>query len=89
LDLNINGPGDPFVIDPVTLDADFGPGELAAYEEVLRGVLDDDPSLSVRGDTAEQCWRIVDPVLSAWRKGAVPLLEYPAGSSGPEDSLLS
>ncbi|MEU4222431.1 glucose-6-phosphate dehydrogenase [Actinoplanes sp. NPDC026623] len=89
LDLNINGPGDPFEIDPVTLDAEFGPGELAAYGEVLRGVLDDDPSLSVRGDTAEQCWRIVDPVLSAWRKGTVPLLEYPAGSSGPEDSLLS
>jgi glucose-6-phosphate 1-dehydrogenase len=88
LDLNINGPGDPFEIDPVTLDAEFGPGELAAYGEVLRGVLDDDPSLSVRGDTAEQCWRIVDPALAAWRKGTVPLLEYPAGSTGPEDSLL-
>jgi glucose-6-phosphate 1-dehydrogenase len=89
IDVNINGPGDPFEIDPVTLDVDFGPGELPAYGEVLRGVLDDDPTLSVRGDTAEQCWRIVDPVLSAWRKGAVPLREYPAGSSGPDDSLLS
>ena len=89
IDVNINGPGDPFVIDPVTLDADFGPGELPPYGEVLRGVLDDDPALSVRGDTAEQCWRIVEPVLTAWRKDAVPLLEYPAGSTGPGDSLLA
>jgi glucose-6-phosphate 1-dehydrogenase len=88
IDVNINGPGDPFEIDPVTLDADFGPGELPAYGEVLRGVLDDDPTLSVRGDTAEQCWRIVEPVLSAWRENAVPLREYPAGSDGPADSLL-
>ena len=89
IDVNINGPGDPYEIDPVTLDVDFGPGELPAYGEVLRGVLDDDPTLSVRGDTAEQCWRIVEPVLTAWRKNAVPLLEYPAGSVGPEGSLLS
>jgi glucose-6-phosphate 1-dehydrogenase len=89
LDVNINGPGDPFVIDPVTLDVDFGPGDLPAYGEVLRGVLDDDPTLSVRGDTAEQCWRIVEPALTAWRKGEVPLLEYPAGSTGPADSLLA
>jgi glucose-6-phosphate 1-dehydrogenase len=88
LDVNINGPGDPFVIDPVTLGVDFGPGNLPPYGEVLRGVLDDDPTLSVRGDTAEQCWRIVEPVLSAWRAGAVPLLEYPAGSTGPANSLL-
>jgi glucose-6-phosphate 1-dehydrogenase len=26
LDLNINGPGDPLVVDPITMQADFGPG---------------------------------------------------------------
>jgi len=88
LDIDINGPGDPFVLDPVTLGSDFGSGELPPYGEVLRGVLDDDPTLSVRGDTAEVCWRIVEPALAAWRAGDVPLLEYPAGSTGPEDSLL-
>jgi glucose-6-phosphate 1-dehydrogenase len=88
LDLNINGPGDPFALDPVTLEAAFGPGELPAYGEVLRGVFHDDPTLSVRGDTAEQCWRIVEPVLTAWRKDEVPLQHYPAGSTGPADSLL-
>jgi glucose-6-phosphate 1-dehydrogenase len=88
IDLNVNGPADPFVLDPVTLEASFGPGELPPYGEVLRGVLEGDPTLSVRGDTAEDCWRIVDPILAAWRRGDVPLLEYPAGSTGPSDSLL-
>ena len=71
------------------LDADFAPGDLPAYGEVLRGVFDDDPTLSVRGDTAEHCWRIVEPVLAAWRDDRVPLQEYAAGSTGPSDSLLS
>lgn len=84
LDLNINGQDDPFVIEPVTLAADFGPGELSPYGEVLSGVLDGDPTLSVRGDTAEDCWRIVAPVLQAWREDAVPLEDYPAGSPGPK-----
>lgn len=88
IDLNINGPGDPFGIDPVTLEADFGPGDLPPYGEVLKGGLDGDPTLSVRGDTAEECWRIVAPVLDGWRAGTVPLGEYAAGSSGPSDSLL-
>jgi glucose-6-phosphate 1-dehydrogenase len=88
LDVNINGPDDPYVIDRATMCAEFGPGELPPYGEVLRGVFESDPTLSVRGDTAEQCWRIVEPVLAAWRDGSVPLLEYPAGSTGPADSLL-
>ncbi|MGW5580676.1 glucose-6-phosphate dehydrogenase [Micromonospora chokoriensis] len=87
-DININGPGEPFTVETARLRADLGPGDLPPYGEVLRGVLDGDPTLSVRGDTAEQCWRIVEPVLRAWRAGDVPLLEYPAGSEGPADSLM-
>jgi glucose-6-phosphate 1-dehydrogenase len=83
LDLNVNGPDDPFVIEPVTLTADLGPGALSAYGEVLSGVLNGDPTLSVRGDTAEDCWRIVEPVLEAGRKDDVPLVDYPAGRRGP------
>ena len=45
-------------------------------------MLEGDPFLSVRGDTAEECWRIVDPVLQAWR-GKAPMDEYAAGSDGP------
>ena len=85
LDVNINGPGDPSVVDPVTLEAGLDPGHLPAYGQVLRGVFQGDPTLSVRGDTAVECWRIVERVLAAWRDGRVPLQEYPAGSAGPGD----
>jgi glucose-6-phosphate 1-dehydrogenase len=85
LELNINGPGDPHQLERVSMGATFGPGQLLAYGEVLEGIFEGDPSLSVRGDTAEQCWRIVAPVLKAWRAGTVPLESYPAGSAGPAD----
>jgi glucose-6-phosphate 1-dehydrogenase len=84
LDLNINGEGDPFTLERVTLEGTFGPAALLQYGEVLKGVLEGTPPLSVRGDMAVQSWRIVEPVLKAWRDGTVPLQEYAAGSAGPE-----
>lgn len=83
VELDVNGPGDPFTLERRELTAEFGEGALPAYGEVLAGVLADDPTLAVRGDAAVECWRIVEPVLDAWRAGLVPLDEYPAGSSGP------
>ncbi len=85
LDLNINGEDDPFEIEPVSLEAGFGPGELLEYGEVLKGVLEGNPPLSVRGDASVESWRIVEPVLEAWRRNEVPLDDYPAGSTGPKD----
>jgi glucose-6-phosphate 1-dehydrogenase len=84
LELNVNGGDDPFELERATIGADLGEGALKAYGEVLSGILDADATLAVRGDAAEESWRIVDPVLAAWRKGGVPLEEYPAGSLGPE-----
>ena len=84
LDLIINGQGDPFVLERNVLHSDLGAGELSAYGEVLAGIMECDPTLSVRGDVAEECWRIVEPVLAAWRSGKVPLDGYPAGSAGPK-----
>ncbi|MCI1019291.1 glucose-6-phosphate dehydrogenase [Microbacterium sp. C5A9] len=84
LELNLNAAEDPFELERATLSAELGEGALKAYAEVLSGVLDGDPLLSVRGDAAEQCWRIVAPVLEAWHRDEVPLEEYTAGSAGPE-----
>ncbi len=84
LDISINGEGDPFVLDRVTLATSFAEGELGPYGEVLAGILSDDPTLSVRGDVVEECWRIVEPVLASWKRNEVPLGEYVAGSAGPE-----
>ncbi|MDT0144353.1 glucose-6-phosphate dehydrogenase [Microbacterium sp. PRC9] len=83
LELNVNGGDDPFELERALLEADLGEGALKAYGEVLSGILDADATLAVRGDAAEESWRIVDPVLAAWRAGDVPLDEYPAGSLGP------
>ncbi|MFM9918352.1 glucose-6-phosphate dehydrogenase [Lacisediminihabitans sp. H27-G8] len=83
LDLNINGEDDPFTLDRVSLDVEFAKGELGPYGEVLHGILSDDATLSVRADAVEECWRIVGPILSAWRKGEVPIDSYRAGSAGP------
>jgi glucose-6-phosphate 1-dehydrogenase len=83
LDLNINGEGDPFSLEPVTLSATFADSDLDAYGEVLEGILTGDATLSVRADVAEECWRIVTPVLAAWHKNTVPIETYAAGTSGP------
>jgi glucose-6-phosphate 1-dehydrogenase len=84
LELNVNGPGDSYDLSRASLHADFGAADLTAYGEVLEGILDDDPTLSVRGDSAEEGWRIVAPVVKAWTTGEVAIDEYPAGSAGPE-----
>lgn len=83
LDLNVNGGDDPFDLHRATMESDLGEGSLRAYAEVLSEILDGDASLSVRGDAAEECWRIVQPVLDAWAADKVHLEEYPAGSTGP------
>jgi glucose-6-phosphate 1-dehydrogenase len=84
LDLNVNGEGDPFTLEPVTLEGVYGHADLLEYGQVLRGVLEDAPQLSVGGDAAVESWRIVEPVLTAWRADEVALEEYPAGSPGPD-----
>ncbi|MFD4369508.1 glucose-6-phosphate dehydrogenase [Rhodococcus sp. NPDC058521] len=83
LDLNISGPGDPFEVDPVSVAGTFGAGQLPHYGQVLLGIIEREPPLSVRGDMAVECWRIIEPVRRAWRENRVPLGEYRAGSPGP------
>ena len=56
---------------------------LPAYAHVLADLLSGGSTLSVRGDEAEEAWRVVAPVLEAWAGGGVPLDEYAAGSAGP------
>jgi glucose-6-phosphate 1-dehydrogenase len=83
LSVNVNGPGEPFTLEQVTLAAELAPQDVSAYGRVILDVLAGDPTLSIRGDEAEECWRIIGPVLEAWGAGSPPLGEYPAGSGGP------
>jgi glucose-6-phosphate 1-dehydrogenase len=72
-------------LSPLTLAAPLEPAKLPAYGRLLHDVLNRNPALSIRGDEAEESWRVVEPVIDAWSKNLVPLLGYPAGSSGPAD----
>ena len=83
LDLALNGAGDPFCLEPAELELTLAPQDLSAYARLLVEALDGDPALAIRADEAEECWRIVEPIVAEWEKGAPPLLSYPAGSTGP------
>jgi len=83
LELTGSGSGPSFRLTPLTLQARLEPPALPAYGRVLLDVLTGDPILAIRGDEAEESWRIVAPVMEGWSRGLVPLEEYPAGSEGP------
>lgn len=82
-DLALNGAGDPFCLEPAHWELELAPQEMSAYARLLVDVLEGDPSLSIRGDEAEECWRIVEPILTAWNAGTSPIQAYAAGSLGP------
>ncbi len=44
-------------------------------------MLQRNPMLFIRGDEAEEAWRIIDPVMAAWAAGDVPMEEYAAGAA--------
>jgi glucose-6-phosphate 1-dehydrogenase len=55
--------------------------EASAYESLLLDVLEGDHTPFLRFDEVEWSWRIVDPILTAWKRGAPE--DYVAGSDGP------
>jgi glucose-6-phosphate 1-dehydrogenase len=55
--------------------------EASAYESLLLDVLEGDHTPFLRFDEVEWSWRIVDPILNAWQRGAPE--DYVAGSDGP------
>jgi glucose-6-phosphate 1-dehydrogenase len=93
LRIGIDGPFDVAVqltgLEPMTLAAGAPGSDLPPYGHVLLDVLDGGSTLSVRGDGAEEAWRVVEPVLEAWRQNRVPLEEYAAGSDGPRSIVSS
>jgi glucose-6-phosphate 1-dehydrogenase len=83
LHLTGNAAGTPPAPVPLTLAAPPITSDLPAYSRVLLDILSGGSALSVRGDEAEESWRVFTPILHAWANGLVPLEEYPAGSDGP------
>ena len=81
-------PGPSFRLQPAGMRFDYAETFEATrgtgYEVLLHSALNGDPTLFSRTDFVETAWRIVQPVLDAWR--ATPADDYPnyaAGTWGP------
>ena len=83
LGLNLNAEGELVGLAPVDLHAHLPAPVRPPYAGLLLDILRADPTLAVRGDEAEQAWRIMEPVLEAWSRDEVPMEGYKAGSDGP------
>ncbi|MBC9032173.1 glucose-6-phosphate dehydrogenase [Sphingomonas sp. JC676] len=86
-------PGPVMETAPVSMDfhyADrFAVGHQTGYETLLYDVLTGDQTLFQRADQIEGGWRVVQPLLDAWRAGEPE--GYAAGSAGPAgaDALIA
>lgn len=56
-----------------------------AYETLLLEVMKGDASLFMRADQVEEAWRVVTPIIEAWKKQPAPKFpNYEPGSWGPK-----
>lgn len=81
--LSMNGDGELFDVSPIELDTDLREPDLPAYANVLVHAFEGNPTFSIRDDEAEEAWRVVEPIITAWRADEIPMLEYEVGSAGP------
>ena len=93
LEIGAKQPGPLVDVAPVTMrfaykDA-FRMQAQTGYETLLYDVLTGDQTLFQRADQIEDGWRVVQPLLDAWRRGQPA--DYAAGSDGPAeaDALLA
>lgn len=77
----LNGPDR--TVDMRELEVHTTMSRRSPYANLILEMLRRDPTLFIRGDEAEESWRIVDPVMKAWSAGKVPMLEYVAGQPPP------
>ncbi len=81
LSTTLNGPEQ--TAETRQLEARSTPPRFTAYAHLILEMLNGDPRLFIRGDEAEEAWRIIDPVMKAWSAGDVPMQDYPAGQAPP------
>jgi glucose-6-phosphate 1-dehydrogenase len=89
LKIGMKVPGAGFRVQTVNLD--FHYDELSdaylpsAYGRLLLDCMQGDATLYSRGDAVEEAWKIVQPILNAWKNNPdIPIYGYPAGTWGPE-----
>jgi glucose-6-phosphate 1-dehydrogenase len=90
LSLGAKVPGTRMRIRPVNMEFLYGTSFLSqspeAYERLITDAMRGDPTLFTRNDEVEAQWQIIDPILERWEQDGSPLVEYPAGSPGPEEA---
>lgn len=84
MDVNVGGPFDSRGMSRVSLSSGMPEPGVTAYGSVVRGILDRDPTFAVRADSSQEAWRIIADVHAEWEHRHVPLVDYPAGSEGPQ-----
>ncbi len=69
----------------------FPPEPNVGYETLIYDVMIGDQTLFNRGDMVEETWRVVQPVLDAWKAAKADFPNYASGSDGPAaaDALLA
>ncbi len=63
----------------------------SAYERLLLDCMIGDATLYARGDSVEEAWEFVQPILDFWKNNSdAPLYQYPCGTWGPDvaDTLI-
>ena len=56
-----------------------------AYERLILDCMQGDSTLYARGDSVENSWKFIDPILKVWQDNPkIPIYGYPAGTWGPE-----
>ena len=94
LSLGAKIPGTRMRIRPVNMEFLYGTAFLSqspeAYERLILDAMRGDATLFTRDDEVEAQWRVIDPIIESWGEGHPQLVEYAAGTAGPEaaDALL-
>ena len=95
LQFNAKVPGPSIRTDGVRMDFKykdyFDAAPSTGYETLIYDCMTGDPTLFRRADEIDLGWRVVQPILDAWREHGEGLSSYEAGSQGPSaaDELLA
>ncbi|MBA3654695.1 MAG: glucose-6-phosphate dehydrogenase [Actinobacteria bacterium] len=83
-------PGQEFEVRTVSMDftyaEEFAESAPDAYERLLLDAMVGDPTLFIRSDEVMEAWRIVQPILDAWKDDDTPITRYRAGGWGPGEA---
>jgi len=84
MEVNVTDPANRDTLQRATFHTRLMPSKLSAYGRVARGLALRSGATELHAQSPVRAWEIMQPVFDAFDSDAVPLEEYPAGSSGPE-----